>query len=95
MTWDTVCHGNSVLDNMVMDICILKNSFNLTVDFVSFSVRAIYDNNNNNFICKAPYILNNFCSEVHKIPCNTHIFKIFIISLNVHVKMKCQMIINR
>ena len=41
------------------------------------------------FICKAPYIQNNFLSEAHKIHCSTYIFKIFIISLNLHVKTKC------
>jgi len=36
------------------------------------------------FICKIPYIRNNYI----KIHCNTYIFKIFIISLNLHVKTK-------
>ena len=40
------------------------------------------------FICKAPYIRNFVRSEAHKIHCNTYIFKIFIISLNFHVKTK-------
>ena len=39
------------------------------------------------FYCKAPYIRKNVRSEAHKIHCNTYIFKIFIISLNLHVKM--------
>ena len=41
------------------------------------------------FIFKAQYIRKNFRSEMHKIHCNTYIFKIFIISLNLHVKTKC------
>ena len=44
---------------------------------------------NKTIICKAPYIRKKFCSEAHKIHCNTHIFKIFIISLNLHIKTKC------
>ena len=34
-------------------------------------------------------IRKHFHSEAHEIHCNTYVFKIFIISLNVHVKMKC------
>ena len=41
------------------------------------------------FICKASYIWKNIRSEAHKIQWNTYIFKIFIISLNLHVKTKC------
>ena len=40
-------------------------------------------------ICKALYIRKKFRSEAHKKHCNTHIFKIFIISLNLHIKTKC------
>ena len=32
------------------------------------------NNNNNNCICKAPYIRKRFRSEAHKIRCNPHIF---------------------
>jgi len=28
-----VCHGNSVLGNMSIDVCVLKNELNLTMNF--------------------------------------------------------------
>ena len=40
------------------------------------------------FICKAPYIRKYSRTEEHKIHCDAYILKIFIISLNLHVKTK-------
>ena len=45
--------------------------------------------NNYYYFLFANHIRNFFHSEVLKIHCNTYIFKIFIISLNVQVKTKC------
>ena len=59
--------------------------YKVTGKQISYSCKQSPENsisclNNNNFICKAPYIRNNFHSEVDKIHCNTYIFKIFITS---------------
>ena len=67
----------------------------MATGFVSVSlvimrtVPGILNNNNNNnkiiiFICNASYIRKNVRSEAH-IHCNSYIFKIFIISLDLHV----------